>query len=76
MDMIILFKNVFIFIVNMFFMGIHVHSKPRQLRHGNVSPAGGMGETKGSAQEKRRQRVGKMGQNNINICSFSGRHLL
>lgn len=29
-------------------VGIHVHCEPRQLRHGNVSPAGGMGETKGN----------------------------
>lgn len=26
---------------------IHVNCTPRQLRHGNASPAGGMGETKG-----------------------------
>lgn len=31
-----------------FLLGLSDHCEPRQLRHGNVSPAGGMGETKGN----------------------------
>ena len=31
-------------------MGLHVQHELSQLRHGNASPAGGMGETKGNAR--------------------------
>lgn len=38
-----------------FLVGLHVLSGPRQLRHGNESPAGGMGETKDNVQ---REKIG------------------
>lgn len=41
-------KNIFFLIL----VGLHVQHEPRQLRHGNVSPVGGMGETKGNVHSE------------------------
>lgn len=54
---IIIFLSIityFNFLEFVFLVGLHVHCKPRQLRHGNVSPAGGMGETKGNVHRHRK----------------------
>lgn len=44
--------------------GRHVRCLPRQLRHGNESPAGGLGETKGTVEGGKTVCCGK--QYNIN----------